>query len=251
MLAGYTEGGLGGDNAGETDCAVVKLDADGGVLWRWQVQSAGPPCFACAGTPAPIHCLPCVPSRPDNTRHVGYALAPCGVKSSGTVASPNKNFRINRHGNPFGPRTSTPPPTAEYENPNPFLRTQQGGTAESDVCSAAVVAEDGSIVLAGYTVGSWDGSEANAGEEDLVVVKLDKDGNELWHWQVIAGSSTILDAPPPPGMLLYRGGFDTLLAGRKMWLFIQNYKRGYHSCLFFFCSAIRHFYLSGPLSVSA
>ncbi|CAN0430485.1 unnamed protein product [Ectocarpus sp. 12 AP-2014] len=94
VLAGYTEGSLGGDNAGETDCAVVKLDADGGVLWRWQ-----------------------------------------------------------------------------------------GGTAESDVCSAAVVAEDGSIVLAGYTVGSWDGSEANVGEEDLVVVKLDKDGNQLWHWQ--------------------------------------------------------------------
>ncbi|CAM9897040.1 unnamed protein product, partial [Ectocarpus sp. 8 AP-2014] len=94
VLAGYTEGSLGGDNAGETDCAVVKLDADGGVLWRWQ-----------------------------------------------------------------------------------------GGTAESDVCSAAVVAEDGSIVLAGYTVGSWGGSEANAGEEDLVVVKLDKDGNELWQWQ--------------------------------------------------------------------
>ncbi|CBJ32398.1 von Willebrand factor type D domain protein [Ectocarpus siliculosus] len=94
VLAGYTEGSLGGDNAGETDCAVVKLDADGGVLWRWQ-----------------------------------------------------------------------------------------GGTAESDVCSAAAVAEDGSIVVAGYTVGSWGGSEANAGEDDLVVVKLDKDGNELWHWQ--------------------------------------------------------------------
>ncbi|CAN0229721.1 unnamed protein product, partial [Ectocarpus fasciculatus] len=94
VLAGYTEGSLGGDNAGETDCAVVKLDADGGVLWRWQ-----------------------------------------------------------------------------------------GGTAESDVCSAVVVAEDGSIVLVGHTVGSWDGSEANAGEEDFVVVKLDKDGNELWHWQ--------------------------------------------------------------------
>lgn len=61
------------------------------------------------------------------------------------------------------------------------------------------MAEDGSIVLAGYTVGSWDGSEANAGEEDFVVVKLDKDGNELWHWQVIAGSSTIFRRTAPAG----------------------------------------------------
>lgn len=59
----------------------------------------------------------------------------------------------------------------------------QGGTAFADVLSTVLVGGDGSVVLAGYTSGSWTGS-SNAGEEDYLVVKLDSDGNEIWVWQV-------------------------------------------------------------------
>lgn len=90
VLAGYTEGSLGGENAGETDCAVVKLDVDGGVLWRWQVQqSAAPRRFHARARPP--RCLPCVPSRHTTHPTLGYARFPCGVKPSETVVSPNKN----------------------------------------------------------------------------------------------------------------------------------------------------------------
>ena len=58
----------------------------------------------------------------------------------------------------------------------------QGGTAFADVLSTVLVGEDGSVVLAGYTTGSW--VDSNAGEEDYLVVKLDSDGNEVWVWQV-------------------------------------------------------------------
>lgn len=58
----------------------------------------------------------------------------------------------------------------------------QGGTAFADVLSTVLVGENGSIILAGFTSGSW--IENNAGEEDYLVIKLDSDGNEIWVWQV-------------------------------------------------------------------
>lgn len=61
----------------------------------------------------------------------------------------------------------------------------QGGTAFADVLSTVLVEEDGSVIVAGYTSGSW--IEGNAGEEDYLVVKLDSDGNEIWVWQVRDG----------------------------------------------------------------
>lgn len=39
MLAGRTDGNWNGTNDGYFDAAAVKLDADGKVLWRWQVTT--------------------------------------------------------------------------------------------------------------------------------------------------------------------------------------------------------------------
>lgn len=38
FLAGATYGDWSGVNAGESDFAVVKLDADGNETWRWHVR---------------------------------------------------------------------------------------------------------------------------------------------------------------------------------------------------------------------
>lgn len=45
---------------------------------------------------------------------------------------------------------------------------------------------DGTIILGGYTAGTWSGSNAggDAGEDDFAVVALDADGKEMWRWQV-------------------------------------------------------------------
>lgn len=45
------------------------------------------------------------------------------------------------------------------------------------------MAVNGSVVMAGYTSGDWDG-EVHAGGDDFAAVKLDADGNEVWRWQV-------------------------------------------------------------------
>lgn len=47
----------------------------------------------------------------------------------------------------------------------------------ADDISTVLVAEDGSIVLAGYTSGDWSGS--NAGKEDYLVVKVRRE--RLFH----------------------------------------------------------------------
>lgn len=38
VVAGNTYGNWSGVNAGSGDWAAVKLDADGAVLWQWQVK---------------------------------------------------------------------------------------------------------------------------------------------------------------------------------------------------------------------
>lgn len=48
--------------------------------------------------------------------------------------------------------------------------------------TAAAVAQDGSIILAGSTAGDWNGSIV--GTRDFAAVRLDVDGTELWRWQV-------------------------------------------------------------------
>lgn len=42
--------------------------------------------------------------------------------------------------------------------------------------------EDDSLIISGSTSGSW--YAPNEGSFDVVVMKLDRDGNRLWGWQV-------------------------------------------------------------------
>ena len=58
----------------------------------------------------------------------------------------------------------------------------QDGTTEIDDIHALAVADDGSIFLAGYTLGNWTGT--NLGARDFAACKLDGNGTLLWKWQV-------------------------------------------------------------------
>lgn len=59
---------------------------------------------------------------------------------------------------------------------------RQDGTTGSDSIYGVAIGIDGSIFLAGETLGDW--NVANQGLTDFTVVKLDADGNEIWIWQV-------------------------------------------------------------------
>lgn len=59
---------------------------------------------------------------------------------------------------------------------------KQDGSSDDDTLKSIAVAGDGTFILAGYTSGDLGGP--NAGETDLVAVKLSPDGDVVWRWQV-------------------------------------------------------------------
>ena len=59
---------------------------------------------------------------------------------------------------------------------------RKNGTENEDYARSAVIAEDGSILVAFRTDGDWDG--VNVGRDDFAAVKLDANGTEIWRWQV-------------------------------------------------------------------
>ena len=58
----------------------------------------------------------------------------------------------------------------------------QNGTSGGDNLKGVAIAQDGSIVVAGDTTGSY--GRENEGGLDFVAIKLDSDGNVQWAWQV-------------------------------------------------------------------
>lgn len=73
------------------------------------------------------------------------------------------------------------------------FRCTQGGTKLDDEWRGAGTAVDGSIVLAGRTLGNWTGIQDVRvdGVSDLAAMAVDKEGLPLWSYQVNAS----LDLP--------------------------------------------------------
>ncbi|CAM9434069.1 unnamed protein product, partial [Sphacelaria rigidula] len=67
----------------------------------------------------------------------------------------------------------------------------QSGTEEDDFARISVATPDGGIVLAGHSLGDWDGDNAG-GDGDFIAVKINTDGKELWRWQVCARAEEMM-----------------------------------------------------------
>lgn len=59
----------------------------------------------------------------------------------------------------------------------------QEGSIGNDYLWGAAALEDGGVVVAGSTNGTWNGV-TSLGEFDFVAVKLDSEGTMEWDWQV-------------------------------------------------------------------
>lgn len=71
----------------------------------------------------------------------------------------------------------------QYSNVIRYLGLRQEGTDEDDFMFAAVQTVDGNVVVAGYTLGSWD--ETSDGWRAIAAAKLNaNDGEVIWKYQV-------------------------------------------------------------------
>lgn len=65
---------------------------------------------------------------------------------------------------------------------------------------AVAALEDGSVVVAGYVNGTWNGV-ASSGLGDFAAVKLDSDGTTQWSWRVSRHPETSYSATDETPML--------------------------------------------------
>ncbi len=136
-ISGYTEGDLGGTNAGSLDACLTKLDASGNVLWSRQI-----------GTYATDRSYGVAVDSSGNIFISGFT----GGSLDGTNLGSSDAF------------------LTKYDASGNLLWTQQFGTMDTDESRALAVDSAGNVYSSGYTNGSLVGT--NAGDWDAFLVKF-------------------------------------------------------------------------------
>lgn len=141
-----------------TDFSAVKLDADGNMLWEWQVTN----------TTSGI-----LLSRASRSL--------CSLRVDSVTQRVPKRTRSSDHSvhnlSSTDRKASTLTANAAW-----MACLCQGGSSADDRVHAVATTEDGSVILAGSTTGVL--GEVSMGSGDFAAIKLDADGYTVWTWQV-------------------------------------------------------------------
>lgn len=149
VIAGYTTGSLGGENAGDYDAYVAKYDTTGALSWLRQLgSSAKELCGAITTDPA------------DNVILAGSTF--------GSINGPN-----------MGNRDAF---LAKYTADSDQMWTRQMGTSEGDAGFSVTSDRIGNLFVTGFTAGSLAGP--NAGADDAFIAKYEPGGELAWTRQL-------------------------------------------------------------------
>ncbi len=151
-ISGFTEGNIGGANAGYRDAFLTKFDSSGDELWSQQI-----------GTSDTEFSWSVAVDGSDNVYITGFTEGDL----SGTSAGRADAFLV------------------KYDSLGNELWSQQIGTARHDISFSVAVDASGNAYISGETKGDLGG--VNAGDMDAFLTKFDSLGNELWSQQI--GSS--------------------------------------------------------------
>ncbi len=147
-ISGWTNGSLGGTNAGYSDAFLTKFDASGNELWSQQIGTL----------------------NYDISRSVA-------VDASGNAYISGNTAR------PFGHvGDDSDAFLTKFDASGNELWSQQIGTSGWDESRSVAVDGSGNAYISGWTDGSLGGT--NAGGHDAFLVKFDASGNELWSQQI-------------------------------------------------------------------
>ena len=104
--------------------------------------------------------------------------------------------------------------TTIADDPPEVAWTHQFGSAEPDITAGIAVADDGTILAAGYTMGAVDAG-ASAGGFDVFVQAIGPDGEPSWARQLGSGDDDFAEAiaAGPEGRIAVVGQTDGGLAG--------------------------------------
>ncbi len=144
-VTGWTNGALGGPNAGGSDYYLAKYDQSGTRLWLRQ-----------AGTSAADIAISLAVDGSGNAFVTGF--------TEGNLGGPNSGLS-----DAF---------LAKYDPSGTLLWTRQTGTAAEDWSTGIGLDQAGNAYLTGYTGGSLGGP--NAGLDDAFLAKYDAEGNQVW-----------------------------------------------------------------------
>ncbi len=158
FITGWTEGSLGGTNAGEADPFLAKFDSSGNQLWLKQL----------------------------GTSNYDFSTA-VAVDSSG-----NAYISGDTYGSLARPLSGYYKDAflVKFSSSGNKLWAKQIGTSKHDRSNSVAVDCFDNVYIAGYTQGNLAGT--NAGNYDAFVVKFDSSGKQLWSQQI--GSSGLDDS---------------------------------------------------------
>lgn len=158
-ISGYTEGDLGGQNAGSQDAFVSKFDSSGALQWTEQLGS----------------------TRRDGSRSLsadGLGNIYVSGLTYGTLAG-------TRAG-------SVDAFLSKFDASGSLQWTQQFGTDEIDSNGGVSADGLGFVYVAGHTYGSLVGQ--NAGDADIYLGKYDAGGSQVWKRQLGTDAQDIAKA---------------------------------------------------------
>ncbi|MCH7793015.1 MAG: hypothetical protein IID31_12140 [Planctomycetes bacterium] len=164
IVAGYTEGSLGGRNAGGLDAFLARYDSTGDRIWIRQF-----------GTGVDELARALAPDGAGGVILAGY--------TEGSLAGPNAGGRDVL--------------LARYDGEGNRLWIRQFGTSGNEKATALAPAGAGGVFVAGYTRGSLGGP--NAGDWDAFVARYDGEGNRLWISQFGTSREDFAIAVAPDG----------------------------------------------------
>jgi hypothetical protein len=149
FAVGYTEGGLDGNTlAGTSDLFAVKYQPSGARLWTRQLGVAG---TSTTGLSAAV----------DSSGNL-YVAGECGGDFDGNTSNGSSDIVL-----------------VKFDPTGTKLWSKQYGTASDDHLGGIAIDADDHLYLSGWSRGVFPG-QTSAGAEDIVVLKLDTDGNVQW-----------------------------------------------------------------------
>ncbi|MGZ6034409.1 MAG: SBBP repeat-containing protein, partial [Myxococcaceae bacterium] len=161
FVVGYTNGGLDGNTlTGTSDLFAVKYQPSGARLWTRQLGAAGTYTYGLA-------------SAVDGTGNL-YVAGECAGALDGNTSNGSSDIIL-----------------VKYDPAGTKLWTHQYGTAADDHVGGVAIDAAGNVYVSGWSQGSFGGVQT-AGAEDIVLLKLDADGNVQW---VRETGSTKTDEP--------------------------------------------------------